>query len=543
DSSLLATYAIDTRASHGLAWGRTGMYSGTTDPSKPLPMKYHFLSGRHARRKAFLVLVIFVSLSCFLLYYVVTSLNTHALTVKAHRQRVASLEKQILALEKEIVLGKRDLYKQNTVISDALKSGVPDEVRRQLEQVQRSLHSLAVPRFKHRPETSHLDCRRLFHKDKRYMAEVGRSRIVLVESTVLNMDCESIRLRVLRSPQPLTGYGIAFARIVHTDYEFLEEQLRANYSPENHYCYHVDSKSPTVFKERMTKLSTCLPNVYLTEDHLEVDGRTGKNVNFAHMACLKLLEKKGSWQYVVLQQTHDVVIRTNQELKRIFQALNGSNDVEIGPCPAQNYDQRMKWDAESLGVFHNSTWRPSSEALKTPLFIVKGAVQASLSREAVKWMTRVNLTKLIGQFNVGKQSTDEMLMSSLQIAEEWEMPGRFTRRCFLNDSLSYDAITRMVQWRDTDSQCKAGFLRHSVCVLGIEDLPFIARYRHILVNKMMPSFDYGAIACVSELLFNRTYLGQNDHPLNMTFYENLPTVRFHNSLNDTRLLCQALRQL
>nr|CDJ89678.1 Hypothetical protein CBG21363 [Haemonchus contortus] len=214
--SLLATYAIDTRASHGLAWGRTGMYSGTTDPSKPLPMKYHFLSGRHARRKAFLVLVIFVSLSCFLLYYVVTSLNTHALTVKAHRQRVASLEKQILALEKEIVLGKRDLYKQNTAISDALKSGVPDEVRRQLEQVQRSLHSLAVPRFKHRPETSHLDCRRLFHKDKRYMAEVGRSRIVLVESTVLNMDCESIRLRVLRSPQPLTGYGIAFARIVHT---------------------------------------------------------------------------------------------------------------------------------------------------------------------------------------------------------------------------------------------------------------------------------------------------------------------------------------
>ncbi|VDO75813.1 unnamed protein product [Haemonchus placei] len=41
----------------------------------------------------------------------------------------------------------------------------------------------------------------------------------------------------------------------------------------------------------------------------------------------------------------------------------------------------------------------------------------------------------------------------------------------------------------------------------------------------MPSFDYGAIACVSELLFNRTYLGQNDHPLNMTFYETLPTVR------------------
>ncbi|PIO64627.1 hypothetical protein TELCIR_13738 [Teladorsagia circumcincta] len=101
----------------------------------------------------------------------------------------------------------------------------------------------------------------------------------------------------------------------------------------------------------------------------------------------------------------------------------------------------------------------------------------------------------------------------------------------------------MVQWRDTKEQCKAGFLRHLVCVLGTEDLLSISNYHHILVNKMMPSFDYGAIACVSELLFNRTYLGQNDHPLNMSIYENLPTVRFHNDLtkNNTDQICQTLR--
>ncbi|KAK6058477.1 hypothetical protein COOONC_03953 [Cooperia oncophora] len=114
-----------------------------------------------------------------------------------------------------------------------------------------------------------------------------------------------------------------------------------------------------------------------------------------------------------------------------------------------------------------------------------------------------------------------MLMSTLQIADEWKMPGRYPKQCFKNGS-SYDGITRMVQWRDKKEQCKAGFLRHHVCVLGIEDLPSISEYHQILVNKMMPSFDYGAIACVSELLFNRTYLAQNDHPLNMSYYENLP---------------------
>ncbi|KAK6017842.1 Core-2/I-Branching enzyme, partial [Ostertagia ostertagi] len=180
--------------------------------------------------------------------------------------------------------------------------------------------------------------------------------------------------------------------------------------------------------------------------------------------------------------THDVVIRTNQELKRIFQALNGSNDVQIGPCSSCHYDQNMKWDGESLEVFPDQTLRPSPEAMKMPLFIVKGAVQVSLSREAVKWLNRINLTKLINQFNTAGNSVDEMLMSTLQIADEWEMPGRFTKQCFMNGSF-YDGITRMVQWRETKEQCKAGFLRHLVCVLGTEDLPSISSYHHILVNK------------------------------------------------------------
>ncbi|RCN52942.1 hypothetical protein ANCCAN_00937 [Ancylostoma caninum] len=50
--------------------------------------------------------------------------------------------------------------------------------------------------------------------------------------------------------------------------------------------------------------------------------------------------------------------------------------------------------------------------------------------------------------------------------------------------------------------------------------------------QMMPEFDYGIVDCVHELLFNRTHLGQNDHPLNLTFYENQPYVRYHkNRLN------------
>ncbi|VDO74483.1 unnamed protein product [Heligmosomoides polygyrus] len=329
----------------------------------------------------------------------------------------------------------------------------------------------------------------MFAGDAQYVKEVVRSRITMVPTLMLDMSCEAIRWRVLpRMRQAATNFGIAFARIVHTDYEFLEEQLQVNYSPENSYCYHVDSKSPKLFRDRMAQLSACLPNVHLTN---------GKR----HTSCHH-------------RMTHDVVIRTNDELKRIFQTLNGSNDVQITPCDPANYDQKKKWDAESLGVFTS----------QQPMFIAKGAVQAALSRDAVRWINRVNLAKLIRQFNAGN-AVDEMLMSSLQIADSWNMPGRFTsEKCECHVVDSYVTRFRMVHWRESKQECKAGFLRHLVCVLGTEDLPSISQYHHILVNKMMPTFDYGAVACVSELMFNRTYLSQDDHPLNMKYYENLPTV-------------------
>uniref|UniRef100_A0A158P890 Protein xylosyltransferase n=1 Tax=Angiostrongylus cantonensis TaxID=6313 RepID=A0A158P890_ANGCA len=91
----------------------------------------------------------------------------------------------------------------------------------------------------------------------------------MVPNRHLDMSCKGIRLRVLSYPrQPATNYAIAFARIVHTDYEFLEEQLRSSYSDENHFCYHVDSKASSDFKKSMKALSTCLPNVYLTDGPL-----------------------------------------------------------------------------------------------------------------------------------------------------------------------------------------------------------------------------------------------------------------------------------
>lgn len=41
---------------------------------------------------------------------------------------------------------------------------------------------------------------------------------------------------------------------------------------------------------------------------------------------------------------------------------------------------------------------------------------------------------------------------------------------------------------------------------------------------MMPDFDFAAIDCMHELIYNRTYLEQQDVILNLTQYEQLPNV-------------------
>lgn len=48
------------------------------------------------------------------------------------------------------------------------------------------------------------------------------------------------------------------------------------------------------------------------------------------MSCLSLLDRlPSSWEYVQIHSGHDVPLKTNAEMVRIFKILNGSNDVEF----------------------------------------------------------------------------------------------------------------------------------------------------------------------------------------------------------------------
>ncbi|EYC28952.1 hypothetical protein Y032_0007g3515 [Ancylostoma ceylanicum] len=394
-------------------------------------------------------------------------------------------------------------------------------------------HSSTSPKqllFSHKPETSHVECGRALRSDKEYMKSLALNRPKLVAAK-LNMSCEAIKDRIL-PPKPLRPllFGVAFARIVYKEYQFLERELRSSYHSQNYFCYSVDGKAGKAFSNRIKALSECLPNVIVTSVQFTIN-RRGRFMNHAFHECLKLLITKPGWQYVLLMQNHDVMIKSVYETVAILSALGGANDVHVRPCEGRRWNHSSRWDARSLGLYRRES-QATPEQLQTNLTFARGAVHASLSRSAVDWLVNtVDLTKLMNQLNTNENGIDEVLIPSLQVSDVFDMPGRFTGECVKMGKI-VGFVTRLTVWAPNTALCRSGYFRHSVCVFGIEDFAWVSSSPKLMANKMMPEFDYGIVDCVHELLFNRTHLGQDDHPLNLTFYENQPYVKYHkNRLN------------
>ncbi|ETN74899.1 Core-2/I-Branching enzyme [Necator americanus] len=151
------------------------------------------------------------------------------------------------------------------------------------------------------------------------------------------MSCEALKSRVLPRKQlePLK-FGVAYARVVYKDYEILEDELRSSYHPQNYFCYSVDKTAGDEFTR------------------LQYDvNRYGSYMNHAFYECLKLLITKQEWQYVLLMQNHDIMIKSVYETVTILDSLGGANDVHVKPCEEDRWNHSAKWDASSLKFYHN----------------------------------------------------------------------------------------------------------------------------------------------------------------------------------------------
>ncbi|EPB69805.1 Core-2/I-Branching enzyme [Ancylostoma ceylanicum] len=380
-----------------------------------------------------------------------------------------------------------------------------------------------------RPETAHVECERVLRDDKEYVKKISKNRTTLVAQNI-SMTCDNLRRRIIPSGKlrPL-NFGVAYARIVYESYEFIEDELRSSYHPQNVFCYSVDRKANANFNKRIKTLAKCFPNVVVTKARFDIDS-AGHFMNHAHYECLKLLANISGWGYVLLMQNYDVMIKTVYETVAILEKLDGANDVHIRPCEPGRWNRSYKWDARSLRLYRDEKLATPAQ-LNASLTFARGAVHASLSRAAVHWMVKiVDLSVLLDQLNIKAHAIDEILIPTLQVSDIFDMPGRFTAECVKRGNVT-GFITRIEVWIG-NKMCQSGRFRHAVCIYGIEDFSWLSRHPKIIANKMMPDFDYAIVDCMHELIFNRTHLGQANDALNLTVYENQPYVSLVDLNND-----------
>ncbi|KAH7701777.1 Protein T14B4.9, partial [Aphelenchoides avenae] len=221
-------------------------------------------------------------------------------------------------------------------------------------------------------------------------------------------------------------------------------------------------------------------------------------------------------------QNHDVPLRTNLEKVRILKVFNGTNDVAT-TFVTSVVDPLLTWSVQELGLFKEANIMGVPDLY---LRLTKSMVQAALSREASEYLTRsLNLDAFIDQLEQAEYGMDENMLSTLNSNEIVGLPGGFTTKCLDNGKPVW-SVTRKSFWKDGKAaECRSHLIRHSICIVGVEGLAYLQALPNIYLNKMLPTVDYGAVACWLRRLREREAAGIVT--VNKTTYSELPHVRFN----------------
>nr|KAG5699100.1 hypothetical protein BaRGS_017783 [Batillaria attramentaria] len=125
-----------------------------------------------------------------------------------------------------------------------------------------------------------------------------------------------------------SDFPIAYSILVYKDAEQVLDLLSAIYRPQNVYCIHVDAKAKRSYRQAITAIADCFPNVFLSSR--SVDVQWGKfSVLEPELVCMQDLWNYTHWKYFINLTGQEFPLKTNFELVKILKAYNGAIDNEL----------------------------------------------------------------------------------------------------------------------------------------------------------------------------------------------------------------------
>ncbi|NXC03921.1 GCNT3 acetylglucosaminyltransferase, partial [Orthonyx spaldingii] len=373
------------------------------------------------------------------------------------------------------------------------------------------------------PPSRRINCSRIARGDQKAIEEAQLSNLEVANrkasptpGVYLNMtrDCKAFKesRRYIEFPlsQEEEEFPIAYSMVVHYKIDMFERLLRSVYAPQNVYCVHVDGKSSPAFQEAVRAIAACFPNVFIASRLESVVYASWSRLQ-ADLNCMQdLLESPVPWRYLINTCGTDFPIKTNAEIVRALQLLQGQNNVE-SERPTAAKRQRWEFHYEVGKTIFRTAQKKEPPPHSYPMFT--GSAYIVVTRSFVQHIFEDPTAQKLLEWSKDAYSPDEHVWATLN-----RMPGvpggtPYSNKFELTDM---NALPRLVKWQFMEGDITKGApyppctgrYQRAVCIYGVGDVPWMLRQHHLLANKFDPDMDDAAVQCLEQYLRHKALYGR-----------------------------------
>lgn len=227
-------------------------------------------------------------------------------------------------------------------------------------------------------------------------------------------------------------FPIAYSILTYKDVVQTEKLLRAIYRPHNVYCIHVDRSSGLSLHYAIKAISKCLSNVFVTSK-LEDVIYQGYSRLKAELNCMTDLLNYSDvkWKYLINLPAQEYPLKTNSEIVKVLQILNGTNSIESYYDKASHYRTNQTYKENNK----TSKLEPTGKIKAPPphnVTVAKGSAYGTFSRRFVEFALRNPKARDILKWTEDTFSPDETFWATLAFNKNLGAPGiQYSGRLFL----------------------------------------------------------------------------------------------------------------
>ena len=302
-------------------------------------------------------------------------------------------------------------------------------------------------------------------------------------------------------------FPIAFTFVVYDSPQQVLRLLRLLYRPQNAYCIHYDAKTTSPIKEYAKAIAGCLDNV-IVPSKLERVVWGHYSVLAAQMNCmtdlLKFRSHSGAnrkWKYLLNLCGKELPLLTSKEMVQKFVKLNGSSSLRVlRPENTKRIQYLAKLSKDKLRMVVDKT-----VPLGPPPFNIsqyyKSQSYVALSYQFTKYLTTNSRAIEIHSFFKKCKNPEEHFYATMFMMSG--VPGGYDKAL----ESDYFILENVFWMYSKDAECR-GKIVHSICIVGVGDLPHIINGRrgHIFHNKYFMEYDHTVMRCMEERIVQRNKL-------------------------------------